>query len=270
MDFRQFYSDETEKPLDRLVSDGGFAGIFRTVGIVGDSLSAGEFESLTQEGFRGCHDFYEYAWGSFLARTIGCQVHNFSRGGMTAREFFETWGAAQGAFGQDRLCQAYIIALGVNDVNRCDSMGDVESALRENPSAAKNNGFLHYYAGIIKRLKARQPYAKFFLMTIPRMTFVPEEQYQKHCLWNQGIRDLAARLENTYVLDFHRYAPIYDEKMHQVFFAGHMRPTGYLLTAKMILSYIDYLIRRYPDDFAEVGFIGTPYAYYANKKEPSV
>jgi len=59
MDVNQFYGIEGEKPLDNLVNDGGFCGIFRTIGIVGDSLSSGELESYT-EGIRGYHDFYEY------------------------------------------------------------------------------------------------------------------------------------------------------------------------------------------------------------------
>ena len=35
---------ENEKPLENLVTDGGFTGIFRTIGCIGDSLSSGEFE----------------------------------------------------------------------------------------------------------------------------------------------------------------------------------------------------------------------------------
>ena len=40
---------EEEKPLDRLITDGGFCGIFRTIACIGDSLSSGEFESLVEE-----------------------------------------------------------------------------------------------------------------------------------------------------------------------------------------------------------------------------
>ena len=50
MDIRQFLADPEEKPLDRMVTDGGFASIFRTVACVGDSLSSGEFESLDENG----------------------------------------------------------------------------------------------------------------------------------------------------------------------------------------------------------------------------
>jgi hypothetical protein len=32
---------------------------------------------------------------------------------------------------------------------------------------------------------------------------------------------------------------------------------GYMLTAKIVDSYIDYIIRKNPDDFRRVAFIGT-------------
>lgn len=36
--------------------------------------------------------------------------------------------------------------------------------------------------------------------------------------------------------------------------AGHMDAVGYLLTAKMIASYIDYIVRHSLDDFKQIGF----------------
>ena len=59
MDITKFYPNPEEKPLDNLVSDGGFCGIFQTIGCIGDSLSSGEFESKDNEGVVGYHDFYE-------------------------------------------------------------------------------------------------------------------------------------------------------------------------------------------------------------------
>ncbi len=45
------------------------------------------------------------------------------------------------------------------------------------------------------------------------------------------------------------------------FWLGHMTPTGYMLGARMIESYIDYIIRKEPQDFKQVGFIGTDLYY---------
>ena len=83
MDINAFMKQENEKPLDNLVVNGGFCGIFRKIACIGDSLSSGEFESM-KDGVKGYHDYFESSWGQFLARDAGCSVYNFSRGGMTA------------------------------------------------------------------------------------------------------------------------------------------------------------------------------------------
>ena len=36
----------------------------------------------------------------------------------------------------------------------------------------------------------------------------------------------------------------------------HLAPTGYILSAKMIMSYMDYIIRHNMEDFKMVGFTG--------------
>ena len=48
MNIGKYIKNHDEKPLDNIVSDGGFCSIFRTIGCVGDSLSSGEFESLNE------------------------------------------------------------------------------------------------------------------------------------------------------------------------------------------------------------------------------
>ena len=42
---------------------------------------------------------------------------------------------------------------------------------------------------------------------------------------------------------------------------GHLTPSGYIFTAQMVDSYIDYIVRHNPDDFKTVGFIGTNIQY---------
>ena len=91
MNISEFMPSKDEKPLDRLVGDGGFTGIFRTIACIGDSLSSGEFESDSEACGKGYHDYFEYSWGQYIARTAGCKVYNFSRGGMTAKWFMESY-----------------------------------------------------------------------------------------------------------------------------------------------------------------------------------
>ena len=69
---------------------------------------------------------------------------------------------------------------------------------------------------------------------------------------------LSEHIENCYVIDLLRYAPDYDEKFQENFYLlGHLNPMGYVFTAEMVSSYIDYIIRHHMQDFRDVSFIGT-------------
>ena len=120
MDMSLIFDNENELPLENLVSDGGFCSVLRTVACVGDSLSSGEFESVDSLGNKTYHDMFDYSWGQFMARVAGITVYNFSRGGMTAKEYCDSFARENGFWEPEKAAQAYIIALGVNDViNAC-------------------------------------------------------------------------------------------------------------------------------------------------------
>ena len=260
MNMKEYYSVVPgEKPLDRMVTDGGFTGIFRSICCIGDSLSSGEYEGTAADGSKTYHDYYEYSWGQYMARNIGAKVYNFSKGGMTAKEYCESFADEKNFWDKEKACQAYIIALGVNDITKngenlgCFSDIDMED-WRNNKKT-----FVGYYAQIIQRLKEIQPKAKFFLMTIPQSDDEPQRVKAENI--HQGLLyELSEKFENTYVLDFRKYAPVYDDDFKIKFFlGGHMNAAGYLLTARMVESYIDYIIRHDIESFAQAGFIGTPY-----------
>ncbi len=252
-----------EKPLDYYPADGGFCSIFRTVSCIGDSLSSGEFESVDEQGRRSYHDFYDYSWGQNLARIAGCRVYNFSRGGMTARAYCENFADANGLWSPDKACQAYIIALGVNDLYGLRGEKEVGSLSDVDWNDWHNNkpNFAGFYGEIIARYREIQPKARFFLMTIPRETSVTDPKLtaraDEHAVLLHAI---AEAVPFTYVLDFRRYAPVYDEAFKERFYLhGHMNPAGYILTARMTVSYIDYIIRHNMKAFRQAGFIGTPF-----------
>ena len=198
MDISAYIRNEKERPLDVIKPDGGFFGIFRTVACVGDSLASGEFQTVNPHGGYDYYDRYDYSWGQFMARATGCKVYNFSRGGMTASEYVEAFAACQGYWNPKLACQAYIIALGVNDiVNQRQEMGEAGDIYTEKKT------FAAYYEEIIRR-----------------------------------------------------YAPAYDKEFEKNFYLnGHMKPQGYLMTAHMYMSYIDYIIRQNPDEFDMVGLM---------------
>lgn len=259
MNGKDFLKKEGEKPLDTLPADGGFCGILRSIACIGDSLSSGEFEAVDENGNRTYHDMYDHSWGQYLARLAGCTVLNFSRGGMTAQEYCESFAEKNGFWDPAKACHAYILALGVNDLyHRGFPLGSLADVCEENP--LKNaKTFIGYYAQIVARIRAFRPDARFFFMTMPRENLSADKEAlaDRHA---EALYELAARVPHAYVLDFRRYAPVYDGEFRRAFFlSGHLTPTGYLLTAKMVAAYIDYLIRHYPSDFKQIGFIGTPY-----------
>lgn len=246
----------TERPLDNMVTNGGFMRIFKSITCVGDSLSSGEFESLKEDGTKGYYDMFEYSWGQIIGRTIGASVNSFSRGGMTAKEYVESYADLKGFWDEDKKSQAYIFALGVNDTGSCEK-GEISDICMEDYT---KNGktFVGYYASIIQRYKKMQPRAKFFLMTMPRDIRIDKPRYEKFLAFNEEIRKMAQLFSDTYLIDLEKYAPVYDEDFRENYFmGGHLSPAGYVWTADVVMSYIDYIIRHNMKDFKEVGFIGT-------------
>ncbi|MEE1186849.1 MAG: SGNH/GDSL hydrolase family protein [Acutalibacteraceae bacterium] len=248
-----------EKPLDNIVNDGGYTAIFRTISCIGDSLSSGEFESVKEDGTKSYHDIFEYSWGQFLARTCGSCVYNMSRGGMTAKEYIDSFADSNGFFDAKYASQAYIMALGVNDLFGIKQpVGTTDDINFDDPSENNTDTFAGCYAYIIQKYKSIQPRSKFFLVTMPRDNGVSAEFDELKKEHSRLLYELAEKFDNTYVIDLNRYAPVYDESFKEQFYlGGHLNPMGYILTAKMIASYIDYIIRHNMNDFREVGFIGT-------------
>lgn len=256
---------ENEKPLDRLVTDGGFCSVFRTIACIGDSLSSGEFQSADKDGKQGYHDFYEYSWGQYIARAAGCTVYNFSKGGMTAENYIKSFAEEKGYWKTEYIAQAYILALGVNDLlNKKQNIGTVDDIKEDWHENADT--FAGYFGAIIQRYKQLQPDARFFLITMPNVAVMPEGHFNE---WRDGkcaehaelMYAVAEHFTNTFVIDLNKYAPAYDKEFRKKFYlGGHMNPMGYILTAQMVMSYIDYIIRHNMDAFKQIGFIGTPYS----------
>ena len=72
--------------------------------------------------------------------------------------------------------------------------------------------------------------------------------------------DIANLFDNTYIIDLYTYAPVYDAEFRKRFFlTGHINPCGYKLTARMVMAYIDYVVRHNMKDFKQIGFVGTPF-----------
>lgn len=255
MDYESLLFPENEQPLDHLTHDGGFVGIFRTIACIGDSLSSGEFETVDEEGTYHYHDLFDFSWGQYIARAAGSKVYNFSRGGMTAREYMTSFAEEQGFWKDELAAQAYILALGFNDLfglkQEIGSTDDID------PTDWRNNKptFIGYYAQIIQRYKEIQPDAKFFLITMLRHGEAGDAVQAAH---REALVRLATFFDNCYLIDLYTYGPVHNEKFRARFYLhGHLNACGYIFTAQMIISYMDYIIRRQMNDFRYAGLIGT-------------
>lgn len=260
-----FIKQTGEKPLDNIVTDGGFTNIFRTIGCIGDSLSSGEFETIDEEGKHHYNDLYEYSWGQFIARACGSKVYNFSKGGMTAKEYIHSFAEERDFYNPDFKCQAYIIALGVNDVSRTlDSNWDFGTY--EDIENKNLESFMGCYAEIIRKYKEIAPDAKFFLMTHAKCPVEDTPKYKLRRQHRDYLYKLCEIFDNCYVLDIMENGINYCTEFYDYFYLnGHMNPMGYSLTAKIVMSYIDYIIRNNPRDFEEVGLINTGIVNYKEK-----
>lgn len=253
MNWEEKLYNVNEKPLDTLVSGYSRTSIFRTIAFVGDSMSSGEFETRDADGNKGYHDFYEYSWGQHIARKNGLKAYSFSRGGMTAKEYIESFAEERGFWDPDKAAQAYVIALGVNDI--CNfgmpigSIEDIKEDYRQN-----GDTYVGYYAAIVARYKEISPDAKFFFVTFPNEPMRDHRGNAKDV--KKALYDLAEYFDNAYVIDLDAYGPLFDDRFHEQYFMyGHMNPSGYLLVAELVDSYIDYVVRHNPKDFESVGFI---------------
>lgn len=260
MNLKQFIANENEKPLDSFPLNGGFCSIFRKIGAIGDSLSSGEFEVVNDDGSKEYHDCFDFSWGQFMARICGSEVLNFSRGGMTAKEFCETFGDKYGYFDADKACAAYVIAMGCNDLFGWNMPIGTVNDINFEDCRSHPDTFAGWYGELVLRYKEISPDAKFFFVTFPKEEGRAENarkaaEEQQKLLW-----EMTKVFDNSYVIDLAGYAVPYDEEFKKKFYLhGHLNPMGYKLTAEMFVSYIDWIIRNNPEDFEKAGFIKAQY-----------
>ena len=256
MDWKKELYGKGEKPLDRLVESYSYTSVFRTMAFVGDSLSSGEFQILGSDGKNRYYDMFEYSWGQYIARKNGLTAYSFSRGGMTAKEYIESFAEARGFWDKDKAEQAYVIALGVNDVyNQHQELGTLDDVCPEDYTKNAKN-FIGYYAAIVSRYKEISPDAKFFFVTFPKESGNYRAQDPNGPKVTELLYGLCDIFENCYVIDLYKYGPVYDEEFGEnLWMFGHLNPMGYIVTARLIDSYIDYIVRHNPKDFETIGFV---------------
>ena len=248
----------SDNPLEKIKYEAGMTSIFNTWGFVADSLGSGE-TAVNVFGQVKRKDLYEYSWGQKLCKICGVEGYNFSYGGQTAKGWIEdisserAWGYAK-----NNPKQAYINALGVNDLTHIDreeyAVGDVTTDIgeyyAESDTDTNAKTFVGYYAGIIQRLKSVSPRCRIFCSTIPNGTGQLDSL-------NDAIRQIVTKFDNVYLIDIKKYNT--DKKIYNMasgtYLNDHYSALGYLLIAYMYCTYIDWIIRKNPMDFIDVARI---------------
>ena len=242
----------------RNIKDCDSLSIFRSLGFIGDSLSSGEHEAF-MNGVKSFHDYYEYSWGQYIARKCGLKAYNFSQGGLKARTFFTMIKDKEerNPFTGDKFCQAYFIALGVNDMNHIDTYSDGFGSLDdvdwENEDNNKDS-FVGQYVRIIQKIRKLSPKSRIFVITIPKNA--NKNNYETLCDKHAKFLNILPKyFEFLYVVDLRKYAPIFKKIRDKYFLGGHMNALGYKFFAELVMSYCEFIINKNYKDFSQVGFI---------------
>mgnify|MGYP002624502867 CR=1 FL=1 len=247
--------------------------IFRSIGVLGDSLSSGEFE-YDEGGIKGFWDCYDQSWGKFIERETGADVTVFARGGLTAFQLLKDAENGDGPvevighlFDPAFAKQAYIVALGVNDLlgagvlETCyrGEIGDVARDVDEQDPEGCGYSYAGTMGRLILKLRQLSPGAVFFLVTMP------DDGNPMAARHAQLMHELAARLQGCYVIDLFHDVPPYDAAFQKRYYCGgHMNAMGYVYTANVIMDAMDRLIESRPEAFALVQFTASgkkPYIY---------
>ncbi|MBQ0044414.1 MAG: SGNH/GDSL hydrolase family protein [Bacteroidales bacterium] len=259
---------EDENPIGTIKETPGLTAIFRSWGFIGDSLCSGEMECYAPgTDHVSYNDMYEYSWGMQLARLCGAEGYCYSQGGQTAKAWLETENSRTWAEARLTPKQAYVIALGVNDFYQYElgnlQMGDLSTDVDMEDYKRNADTFAGQMAGIVQRVKSIQKEAKIFVVTRPR----GEEGPISYECFNDIVRGLSDFFSDVYVIDLYRYAWDYGTAEHVVAnkLNGHLSAAGYLQTAYMFCTYIDWIIRHNPEDFKNVPLIGTGYMKYPDE-----
>lgn len=246
-----------ENPIAEISRLPGWCTIFHKWGFIGDSLCSGEHEYIRADGGRGYNDNYAYSWGQRMVAAIGGATgDNYSQGGETAKGWIDHFwenpcnrNADVDAKSDPK--QAYIIALGENDINTGIAAGDASKDIDKDDYTKNADTFIGHYAGIIQRIKSIQPKARFFVVTMPLDTRDIKKPF------NAQIRRMPEIFDNVYLMDLEKYGPDYFAKdfSSRYFVMGHMNAAGYQWTAWMFMTYIDWIIEHNMEDFADVAFV---------------
>ena len=194
-----------------------FLTMLHKIGVIGDSLSSGEIWDGSE-----VRDCYNYSWLSNIARDIGADCVHYSRGGMTAKEWWSDGGGYKTALANEETKpSAYYIALGTNDKNQQEyPIGNITDS-------AGADSFVGYMRSIIEYVHTQQPNAAVFLVTTYN-TSVASTPY------NEMIEDISDLYSYCFFINYAENAPVMTTQSDVYVENSHFTSVGYVLVSDEI------------------------------------
>lgn len=213
--------------------------IFKKVVCCGDSYTSGYID-LGGGVFSNTNE--QFAWPHYMQTLTGNEYVNCSASGATVLSWPTDPRGLPKATAAGNT-QAYIIGLGLNDVNSV-SLGSSTDIGDQNPTT--------YYGGlakIVRDLNALNPNAKIFINTMP----ITGGSYDS---FNQAIRDVVSAYENIYpvfLIDLVDYIYIYKNSILVAdAMNGHYTAIGYEQFAEIYAYILSNYINQHISDFQDV------------------
>ena len=235
---------EGVSPISRKTFDGGYANIFRKIGIIGDSISCGAID--VNGGQSAVDHWEEYAWSKFISDKTGCQLIKLAQGGLQINNWMATPFPSV-ATNPDNKADSYFFMIGHNDQgNITGTTADINTA--DLPSSSDSTTY-GKFGRIIGVCKTANPDAKLFFITYPVImsgTLLDRV--------NTMIREVCETV-GGYLIDLAAYDKLV-KQFKPTSNSAHYTPLGYYYMSVEIMTYVDYIVRHNFSDFADLEIDG--------------
>lgn len=249
-------NDLVSKSDETSINEMGGLSAFKTVGVVGDSLSVG-YMTNTSTGTRTARALW-YGWPHFLGRKYGNTFHSLGFSGSTCKSWFSNSLGYDMAKSEGTKSQCYIVGIGTND-NLTAGTGTYTKGLGTiddiNTSDYTQNAdsFYGYYGRIIQALLEISSDSIIFCMTIPN----PRVDNQK----NNAIKEIVDLFSNCILVDLAgTYNSYYtDSEVTNFYYQGHFTAMGYQKVAQITDTIITDVMNKNYSKIQDIGFINETY-----------
>lgn len=225
------YIDPFKRSLKDFNFEYSMSKMFKTIGIIGDSLSSG----VVYDENGNAKTLYNHSWLSTFCTKSGADPTYYSSGGQSTKSWLTS--TYKTNFDNDPIKEAYFIALGTNDASQSYGIGNITD-----PSGT--DSFVGYYKEIIDLIHTKSPNSVIFMLSMYGNT---SDTYQTP--YSNMIKQIADLYDYCFFVDYANNCPneinlnisrvytFYQENWH---FTG----SGYILVGETIYKLIDEIVNK--------------------------